>query len=441
MADLWRAKGEQLFDNSGNPLNGGKFYFYDAGTSSARTVYQDDGAATPWTQPIELDANGRLTASIYIPTGDFKEKLTTSADVEIYTEDNIPGAVTIPSSTYAQPDIPVISKTTDYTITADDRGKLIKTDTTSGNVQLTLPSAVSAGDGFVVFVQHVVGANATTVVRAGADTLNGGSSVRLSRQWSSLMIDGDGGTAWTAMSADFLFTTPAAKTTTYAVTLADVGKTIPADATGGAFDVDLPAAAIAGDGFEITVIKIDSSANAVTLDPDGAELVNGEAGFALSGQWRWARVRSDGTAWYVLTPLDASETAKGIGEWATAAEFRANTADRELVTNRVWSASAEVTLTDATTIAVDMSTFINAVVTLTDNRTLGQPSNTKVGQSGCIRIIQDAGGTNTLAYHADWKFAGGVDPVLSTAGNAQDLLFYQVVAENVIFASLVKAIG
>lgn len=125
----------------------------------------------------------------------------------------------------------------------------------------------------------------------------------------------------------------------------------------------------------------------------------------------------------------------------TAANFRANTADKALVTDRVWSAAEEVTLTDDSTIAVDMSTFINAVVTLTDNRTLGQPSNTKVGQSGCIRIIQDAGGTNTLAYHADWKFAGGVDPVLSTAGDAQDLLFYQVIAENVIFASLVKAIG
>ncbi len=69
---------------------------------------------------------------------------------------------------------------------------------------------------------------------------------------------------------------------------------------------------------------------------------------------------------------------------ASAANYRANTADKVLLTDDVWSAAAEVTLTDAATIAVDMSTFINAVVTLGGNRTLGQPSNTKVGQAGVI---------------------------------------------------------
>jgi hypothetical protein len=126
---------------------------------------------------------------------------------------------------------------------------------------------------------------------------------------------------------------------------------------------------------------------------------------------------------------------------ATAANFRANANAKLLSTTNVWASSAEVVLTDAATIAVDMSTFINARVTLTDNRTLGQPSNTKVGQSGVISIIQDATGSRTLAYHADWKFAGGTDPVLTTTANARDLLFYQVIAANVVFASLVKAIG
>lgn len=126
---------------------------------------------------------------------------------------------------------------------------------------------------------------------------------------------------------------------------------------------------------------------------------------------------------------------------ATAANFRANTADKFLITDTTWSAGAEVTLTDAATIAVDMSTFINAIVTLAGNRTLGQPSNTKVSQSGCIRIVQDATGSRTLAYHADWKFAGGTDPTLTTTANATDLLFYQVIATNFIYATLVKALA
>lgn len=136
-----------------------------------------------------------------------------------------------------------------------------------------------------------------------------------------------------------------------------------------------------------------------------------------------------------ITP--ANLTAKE----ATVANFRANTADRILTTDIVFSAAAEVTLTDAATIAVDMATFFNAIVTLGGNRTLGQPSNTKVGQSGAIRIVQDGTGSRTLAYHADYKFAGGTDPTLTTTAAATDLLLYQIIATNFIYATLVKGVA
>jgi hypothetical protein len=125
----------------------------------------------------------------------------------------------------------------------------------------------------------------------------------------------------------------------------------------------------------------------------------------------------------------------------TAAQYRANTADKLLSTDQTWAAAEEVTLTDAATIAVDMSTFLNAKVTLAGNRVLGQPTNTKVGQCGVIRIIQDGTGTRTLTYHADWKFVGGIDPVLTTTAGATDLLFYQVIAANFIYGSLVRGIA
>lgn len=123
---------------------------------------------------------------------------------------------------------------------------------------------------------------------------------------------------------------------------------------------------------------------------------------------------------------------------ATAAEYRAKTASNLLDTN-VWDAAALVSLTDATTIAVDMSTFINATVTLGGNRTLGQPTSTKVGQTGFIRIIQDGTGSRTLAYHADWQFSNGTAPTLSTSAGAVDILFYTVVASNFVIAQLGKA--
>ena len=143
------------------------------------------------------------------------------------------------------------------------------------------------------------------------------------------------------------------------------------------------------------------------------------------------------------TTAPAARTNLGLGTAAvldetTAAQYRSNTADKVLSTDQVWSAADFVPLTDAATIAVDMSAFINATVTLAGNRTLGNPTNTKPGQSGVIEIVQDGAGNRTLAYDTNWEFAGGAAPTLSTAANASDLLFYTVRSSTRIWASLNK---
>ena len=87
------------------------------------------------------------------------------------------------------------------------------------------------------------------------------------------------------------------KTTTYTLTAND--SVILADATGGAFSLNLPTAAgISGTVY--TVKKIDSSANAVTIDPSGAETVDGAATLALSTQHQVYDLISDGTNWRQL---------------------------------------------------------------------------------------------------------------------------------------------
>lgn len=124
----------------------------------------------------------------------------------------------------------------------------------------------------------------------------------------------------------------------------------------------------------------------------------------------------------------------------TTAQFLANTADKVLSTDQVWAAAVPVALTDAATIALDMSLFIDATVTLGGNRTLGNPTNVKY-QSGIIKITQDGTGSRTLAYGANWDFASATAPVLSTAAGAVDLLFYKVLSPTSIFASLTKAVA
>ncbi len=96
---------------------------------------------------------------------------------------------------------------------------------------------------------------------------------------------------------------------------------------------------------------------------------------------------------------------------------------------QTWTAAqiGEVTtLTDAASIAVDLSLSNNFTVTLAGNRTLANPTNAVAGQSGLITVVQDATGSRTLAYGANYEFPGGVAPTLTTAANATDTLSYYV---------------
>jgi hypothetical protein len=208
---------------------------------------------------------------------------------------------------------------------------------------------------------------------------------------------------------------------------------------GGVGDVVGPASAVdsriaAFDGPTGKMLK-DGGATIASLATTARQVISG-GGLTGGGDLSADRTLAVGAGTGIV--VNADDVA--VDE-ASAAQIWANTANKVITTDASWSAAAPVTLTDAATIAVDMGTFLNAVVTLGGNRTLGQPSNTKNGQSGCIEIIQDGSGNRTLAYHSDWKFAGGTDPTLSTAIGAIDLLFYQVIAANVIYANLVKAIA
>ncbi len=95
-------------------------------------------------------------------------------------------------------------------------------------------------------------------------------------------------------------------------------------------------------------------------------------------------------------------------------------------------------LTDAATVAWDMAAGRNATLTIADDRTLGLPTHLVAGARGKLTITQGSGGTHLLAYHASWLFAGGSDPVLSTAAGAKDVLSWYYDGTNLL-ASLEKA--
>ena len=120
------------------------------------------------------------------------------------------------------------------------------------------------------------------------------------------------------------------KSATYTQIAADKNKIILFDATSGDLEYDLLAAATAGNGFEVTVKKIDSSTNTITVDPNGSETIDGAATFVLSGQWSSVVLRSNGTAWFIkaINGILATETTAGIVEKAAVAEVKAETAEK-----------------------------------------------------------------------------------------------------------------
>jgi len=97
-----------------------------------------------------------------------------------------------------------------------------------------------------------------------------------------------------------------------------------------------------------------------------------------------------------------------------------------------------VCLTDATTIALDLSLGSHFAVTLGGNRTIPYPDNPVNGMVGKIYVHQDGTGTRTLSLNDSWKFPSGTAPTLTTSINSVDLLVYSVRDTSLIDTVIVK---
>lgn len=109
-------------------------------------------------------------------------------------------------------------------------------------------------------------------------------------------------TGLTATVADLNSTTTTAvtKTTNYTVVIGDRNKTILVDATSGAVTINLLAAATAGNKYRINIKKIDTTANAVTIDPNASETVDDRTTYVLYDYNDTVRLQCDGSNWNVI---------------------------------------------------------------------------------------------------------------------------------------------
>ena len=130
---------------------------------------------------------------------------------------------------------------------------------------------------------------------------------------------------------------------------------------------------------------------------------------------------------YARLAKGSSGTVLKMG--ANAPAWGSDTAGADLDTANNWTKGqrGEITaLSDGSTITPDFNDSNNYSVTLGGNRTLANPSNLTVGQSGSIFVTQDGTGSRTLAYGSYWDFAGGTAPTLTTTASAVDRIDYVV---------------
>ena len=83
----------QFFTNTGAVLTGGKLFTYAAGTTTPLTSYTTNAGNVARTNPVVLDAAGRVPdgGEIWITAQQYKFVLTDSNNVLIATYDNISG--------------------------------------------------------------------------------------------------------------------------------------------------------------------------------------------------------------------------------------------------------------------------------------------------------------------------------------------------------------
>lgn len=123
----------QFFDDNGDPLAGGKLFWYEAGSSTKCNTFTDSTGATPNADPMILDAAGRPQTEIWLTAGQaYKAVASPSTDTDpptnsLWDEDDIRGIgdVTATSSEWLASGLtPTYISATSFSVPGDQTSTL-----------------------------------------------------------------------------------------------------------------------------------------------------------------------------------------------------------------------------------------------------------------------------------------------------------------------------
>lgn len=151
----------QLDSTTGEPLAGGKVYWYLAGTTTPTTTYTDEAGTIPQANPVILNSRGEPDNPIWLATGQAcKAVLKDSLDNTIRTVDNISGVNDVTT--------PTISEWVLYAPTASYIGSTSFSVPGDATATLTvgrrIKAPVSGYDVYGTISTSTYGAGITTVV-------------------------------------------------------------------------------------------------------------------------------------------------------------------------------------------------------------------------------------------------------------------------------------
>ncbi len=301
----------QFIDGNGEVLVGGKIYTYEAGTSTPKATWKDQGKTALNDYPVILDDEGR--AQVWID-GAYKVVINNKDDELIYEDDNI--------ISYTDTDFSGLTATIDdlnttgaiaeifYTSqspTLADRSKVFLMDASSSSLDvnlLVITSLLDAEDKYRITVKKVdTSVNYVDVKPSGVQTIDGKSYYRLHDYNDFVELIPDGSNWYVVASR--VRGTIITKSGDFSVSLEDGGSHFNCDATTGVINVTLDACSTLAKGFEASFKKTDGIANSVILHADGSDLIDGKAELIIHSQNEGYAIKTDGFNWYILNEFIA----------------------------------------------------------------------------------------------------------------------------------------
>lgn len=115
MAIMWNGSTIPWIDPNGAPRSGAKAFFFNAGTTTPRTVYRDSGLGISHDHPVVANASGVFPA-IFLPAGDYRLRIEDTNGVTLDDTDGISTPSTGDSGGGGGGDTPVelLARTGDY---------------------------------------------------------------------------------------------------------------------------------------------------------------------------------------------------------------------------------------------------------------------------------------------------------------------------------------